>query len=133
MTSGAGAVGAGGDVSHTAVGRGSRVEHVEVTNRVERSTVLGDVHQAGRDITITTVHHHGTPADAVQWPLLVGQLPNLAGYFQHRPEADALEAAPAGGGAAVLGQVVTGTGGVGKTRLAAHSAPPGRSPSDGGR
>ncbi|MGW6918596.1 tetratricopeptide repeat protein [Kitasatospora sp. NPDC054939] len=74
----------------------------------------------GGDLTVNNVYR--APAGAVEWPVLVGQIPNPAGYFQHRPEADTLQAALAGGGAAVLGQVVTGTGGVGKTQLAAHYA-----------
>ncbi|MFC9326981.1 FxSxx-COOH system tetratricopeptide repeat protein [Kitasatospora sp. NPDC057015] len=75
---------------------------------------------AGRDVTITNHHHSAAPA--VEWPVKVGQIPGRAGFFQHRPEVDALEAALADGGATVLGQVITGTGGVGKTQLAAHYA-----------
>ncbi|MFF2813192.1 tetratricopeptide repeat protein, partial [Streptomyces sp. NPDC058000] len=42
--------------------------------------------------------------------------------FQHRAEADRLRAAVEGEGIAVLSQVLTGTGGVGKTQLAADYA-----------
>ncbi|WP_405886319.1 tetratricopeptide repeat protein (plasmid) [Streptomyces sp. NBC_01136] len=42
--------------------------------------------------------------------------------FQHRTEADQLRAAVDNGGTAVLSQVLTGTGGVGKTQLAADYA-----------
>ncbi|RSN42534.1 tetratricopeptide repeat protein [Streptomyces sp. WAC 04229] len=49
-------------------------------------------------------------------------LPPRALSFQHRTEADQLRAAVDGGGTAVLTQVLTGTGGVGKTQLAADYA-----------
>ncbi|MEV7616552.1 tetratricopeptide repeat protein, partial [Streptomyces sp. NPDC089799] len=42
--------------------------------------------------------------------------------FQHRAEVDQLRTAVDGGGTAVLSQVLTGTGGVGKTQLAADYA-----------
>ncbi|MFB7476043.1 tetratricopeptide repeat protein [Kitasatospora sp. NPDC056184] len=77
--------------------------------------------QAGRDLTVN--NRTTTPAAEVRWPVLVGRIPNLAGYFQQRPESEMLRTALEGGGKpAVLGQVVTGTGGVGKTQLAAHYA-----------
>ncbi|MFF2659686.1 tetratricopeptide repeat protein [Kitasatospora sp. NPDC058032] len=99
----------------------------EVSNRVEGSTVGGSVFQVGGvggDLTVHQVHHHAAPAPEVRWPVLLGPVPNLAGHFQNRPETAMLHAALADGGArtAVLGQVVTGTGGVGKTQLAAHHA-----------
>ncbi|MER7178638.1 tetratricopeptide repeat protein [Streptomyces hyaluromycini] len=49
-------------------------------------------------------------------------LPSRAQSFQHRSEADQLRAAVDSGGTAVLSQVLTGTGGVGKTQLAADYA-----------
>ncbi|MEV6199638.1 tetratricopeptide repeat protein [Streptomyces sp. NPDC051771] len=49
-------------------------------------------------------------------------IPPRALSFQHRAEVDALRAAVGGGGTAVIGQVLTGTGGVGKTQLAADYA-----------
>ncbi|MET8135086.1 tetratricopeptide repeat protein [Streptomyces sp. NPDC005251] len=49
-------------------------------------------------------------------------LPRQAECFQHRDTVEALESAVAGGGAAVLCQILSGTGGVGKTQLAAHYA-----------
>lgn len=51
--------------------------------------------------------HDGERADRLPW---------------HRPEAEQLRAAVDGGGTAVLCQVLTGTGGVGKTQLAADHA-----------
>lgn len=68
----------------------------------------------------------------VNWPRQVGVVPQVSGLFQHRAEVIALVRALDGGGQAVLGQgstspgsraqVVAGTGGVGKTQLAAHYA-----------
>ncbi|MEU9853659.1 tetratricopeptide repeat protein [Streptomyces sp. NPDC047974] len=56
-------------------------------------------------------------------------IPPRALSFQHRAEVDALRAAVDSGGTAVIGQVLTGTGGVGKTQLAADYA---RTTWDGG-
>ncbi|MFE6052862.1 tetratricopeptide repeat protein, partial [Kitasatospora sp. NPDC056446] len=49
-------------------------------------------------------------------------LPPRALSFQHRAEVDQLRTAVDSGGTAVLSQVLTGTGGVGKTQLAADYA-----------
>ncbi|MCB5167464.1 tetratricopeptide repeat protein [Streptomyces bambusae] len=56
------------------------------------------------------------------WPHQVGVVPSPARSFQHRREADRLRTAVEGGGTAVLSQVLTGMGGVGKTQLAADYA-----------
>ncbi|MFJ8936456.1 tetratricopeptide repeat protein, partial [Streptomyces sp. NPDC102365] len=55
-------------------------------------------------------------------PHQVGVFPPRARSFQERAEADRLRTAVDGGGTAVLGQVLTGLGGVGKTQLAADHA-----------
>ncbi|WP_344517891.1 tetratricopeptide repeat protein [Streptomyces paradoxus] len=65
---------------------------------------------------------YGSPRVPVSWPHQVGVLPRQADWFQSRPAVGALEQAMAGGGTAVLCQVLAGTGGVGKTQLAAHYA-----------
>ncbi|MET7718615.1 tetratricopeptide repeat protein [Streptomyces sp. NPDC005407] len=57
-----------------------------------------------------------------EWPHQVGVIPARAQSFQHRAEADRLQATVDGGGTAVLRQVLTGMGGVGKTQLAADYA-----------
>ncbi|WP_306329037.1 NB-ARC domain-containing protein [Streptomyces venezuelae] len=62
------------------------------------------------------------PQKVISWPAQVGVVPAQAECFQHRSEVDSLEAAVIGGGTAVLCQVLSGTGGVGKTQLAAHYA-----------
>ncbi|MBL3803025.1 tetratricopeptide repeat protein [Streptomyces sp. BRB081] len=68
------------------------------------------------------VHHHAAPRAPASWPHQVGVLPPRALSFQHRAEVDQLRTAVDGGGTAVLSQVLTGTGGVGKTQLAADYA-----------
>ncbi|MFF2641726.1 FxSxx-COOH system tetratricopeptide repeat protein [Streptomyces niveus] len=62
------------------------------------------------------------PRERAPWPHQVGVLPPRALSFQHRAEVDQLRAAVDSGGTAVLSQVLTGTGGVGKTQLAADYA-----------
>ncbi|MGW4649992.1 tetratricopeptide repeat protein [Kitasatospora sp. NPDC004289] len=113
--SGDGAVGVGGDLGYAVTGDGGRVDHVEhhVTNRAVGRIVV----QAG-ELNVRQEASSGP----VEWPVLVGRIPNLAGWHQDRPEATLLETALADGEGAVLGQVITGTGGVGKTQLAAQYA-----------
>ncbi|MEV8484901.1 tetratricopeptide repeat protein, partial [Streptomyces sp. NPDC052095] len=69
--------------------------------------------------TLTVEHARQEPAP---WPHQVGVIPSRARPSQHRAEADRLRAAVDGGGTAVLSQVLTGMGGVGKTQLAADYA-----------
>ncbi|MFD9061844.1 tetratricopeptide repeat protein [Kitasatospora purpeofusca] len=124
--SGEGAVGAGGDVSHSAVGAGSRVEHTEVDNRIENTTVGRDVFQVGRDLTVNTTHthHHAAPASEPVWrPVRVGEVPPLASAFQPRAGLrEAIDRARERNATVVLTQVLSGGGGVGKSQLAAHYA-----------
>jgi len=68
------------------------------------------------------LHLHRGLRPPARWPHQVGVIPPRAQSFQHRAEADRLHAAIRGGGTAVLSQVLTGTGGVGKTQLAADYA-----------
>jgi NB-ARC domain len=65
----------------------------------------------------------GAPAAvSVSWPVRVGVVPRAAECFQEREEVALLDAALAGSSTAVLCQVISGAGGVGKTQLAAHFA-----------
>ncbi|MEU9708375.1 FxSxx-COOH system tetratricopeptide repeat protein [Streptomyces sp. NPDC047967] len=85
-------------MSHNAVGPGSTV----VDNR--------------------QTHFHHAPRK-VSWPLEVGSIPNLATAFQPRSALrDQVNVARARGSAAVLTQVLSGGGGVGKSQLAAAYA-----------
>jgi hypothetical protein len=65
-----------------------------------------------------SVTHHAAPRAPLSWPRQVGVIPRQADCFQHRDAVEALERAVAGERTAVL----SGTGGVGKTQLAAHHA-----------
>lgn len=69
-----------------------------------------------------TLVQQAAPRTTATWPHQVGVLPPRAQSFQHRAEADQLRAVVDNEGTAVLTQVLTGTGGVGKTQLAADYA-----------
>ncbi|SDT83482.1 NB-ARC domain-containing protein [Streptomyces sp. TLI_053] len=119
--SGEGAVGAGRDITHSAIGAGSRVEHTEVDNRIENTTVGRDVVQVGRDLTINHTHHHPAPTPGpVRQPVRVGTVPPLASAFQPRPGLqEQIDRARERNATVVLTQVLSGGGGVGKSQLAA--------------
>ncbi|MGW8359027.1 FxSxx-COOH system tetratricopeptide repeat protein [Streptomyces wedmorensis] len=69
-----------------------------------------------------TVHLPPIPSPA-SWPLIVGAPPLLASSFQHRPALTAaIDEARAAGSSAVLAQVLSGGGGMGKSQLAAAYA-----------
>ncbi|MGW2525187.1 NB-ARC domain-containing protein [Streptomyces sp. NPDC001617] len=84
-------------------------------------TAIGDSVAAG-SIGELHQHWHGAPRAPAALPHQVGVIPSRALSFQHRREADRMRAALADGGTAVLYQVLTGMGGVGKTQLAADYA-----------
>jgi len=65
------------------------------------------------------VNHFAGPAPVV-WPLRVGTVPRVADCYQTRAAGRQLDTALTEAGTAVLGQVLSGMGGVGKTQLAAH-------------
>ncbi len=95
---GDGAVGAGRDASHNAVGTNSEVN--------DNRTV--HIHLAAREVT---------------WPIEVGIVPGLASAFQPRTALrDEIDAAPVQGAAATPTQILSGGGGVGKSQLAASYA-----------
>ena len=77
-----------------------------------------DVLTAGGDITLTQQYL----AAEVSWPVRVGAIPTLADCYQPRAEAEQLRDTVDVGGTAVLTQVLSGLGGVGKSQLAAAYA-----------
>ena len=95
---------------------------------VEPGPELRDLHErmlAG-DAALLIPEHPETAArtapERAPWPHLVGAVPGRALGFQERVEALRLRQALEGTGTAVVGQVLSGLGGVGKTQLAAHHA-----------
>ncbi|WP_338898406.1 NB-ARC domain-containing protein [Streptomyces sp. TG1A-60] len=70
----------------------------------------------------TVTMEQRTPQEPALWPHQVGVIPPAARSFQHRAQADRLRTKVDGGGTAVLTQMLTGMGGVGKTQLAADYA-----------
>ncbi|WP_437105306.1 FxSxx-COOH system tetratricopeptide repeat protein [Streptomyces californicus] len=91
-------MGAGRDVSHNAIGADSTV----IDNRQTH------IHLATHEVS---------------WPLQIGTVPSLATAFQPRDSLrNEVNAARARGSAAVLTQVLSGGGGVGKSQLAAAYA-----------
>ncbi|MDQ3154240.1 MAG: NB-ARC domain-containing protein [Actinomycetota bacterium] len=94
-------------------GRGEPVRGAAVDAHHAQGLLIGD---------------HGTQvsnffaAETVSWPVRVGAVPALADCYQPRDESDALERAVDPGGTAVLTQVLSGLGGVGKSQLAAAYA-----------
>ncbi|MEV8403842.1 NB-ARC domain-containing protein [Streptomyces niveus] len=69
-----------------------------------------------------TLVQQAAPRTPAAWPHQVGVLPPRALSLQHRAEAVQLRTAIDSGGPAMLSKVLTGTGGVGKTQLAADYA-----------
>ncbi|MER5756893.1 tetratricopeptide repeat protein [Streptomyces sp. NPDC002088] len=68
------------------------------------------------------VIYHAAPRAPASWPHQAGVIPPRAQSFQQRAEVEKLRAAADDDGTAVLGQVLVGMGGVGKTQLAAAYA-----------
>ncbi|MER7841922.1 tetratricopeptide repeat protein [Streptomyces sp. NPDC096040] len=69
-----------------------------------------------------TVVERRARQEPASWPHQVGVIPARANCFQDRAEVARLRQALAEGGTAVVGQVLAGMGGVGKTQLAADYA-----------
>ncbi|MFJ1775001.1 FxSxx-COOH system tetratricopeptide repeat protein [[Kitasatospora] papulosa] len=98
VTARGGGIAAGNDVCHNAVGPGSQV----VDNRQTH------IHHASAEVT---------------WPLEIGAVPALASAFQPRSALrERVDEVRAQGAGAVLTQVLSGGGGVGKSQLAAAYA-----------
>ncbi|MEV6821461.1 tetratricopeptide repeat protein [Nocardiopsis dassonvillei] len=85
------------------------------------NTVHGDISNSiviqGQNIHMAHLATH-----EVSWPVRVGTIPEQAAHYQNRAIAAHLNTALNSFGTVVLRQVLSGTGGVGKTQLAAHHA-----------
>lgn len=108
--------------------RGPVPEHAgPSSSRLVQVSGTGDAIASGGGTAISGYVHElivqqAAPRERAPWPHQVGVIPPRALSFQHRAEADQLRSAVDSGGTAVLSQVLTGTGGVGKTQLAADYA-----------
>ncbi|QUX26976.1 tetratricopeptide repeat protein [Nocardiopsis akebiae] len=87
-----------------------------VVNTVNGNIYGGSVIQ-GRDIRVVNRTAH-----EVAWPVRVGVIPEPAPHYRHRAAAGHLDTALNRLGTAVPHQVLSGTGGVGKTQMAAQYA-----------
>ncbi|MFD6950691.1 GTP-binding protein [Nocardiopsis sp. TSRI0078] len=116
------------------LGRPAPRSEVPASGGGTANTLAGNVSDStvfqGRSLTVHQPRHHTVidtqivqaPVTEPDWPIVVGVLPNEADHFQERDLTDRIghvAQAPPGG---VLGQVLTGMGGAGKTQLAAHHA-----------
>ena len=87
-----------------------RAPHASVSDQA-RVGIVGDYGTIGQFTAVTSRRE-------VTWPVVVGSPPPVASAFQDR---EALVGLSAGGaGTVVLGQVLSGSGGVGKTQIAAR-------------
>lgn len=88
----------------------------------EGATFSGPTAFQTGDGNIQNNHFHAASRLPVTWPRQVGVVPRQADGFQHRDAIAMVAEAVADGGTAVVCQVLAGTGGVGKTQIAAHYA-----------
>ncbi|MFD3557352.1 FxSxx-COOH system tetratricopeptide repeat protein [Streptomyces goshikiensis] len=93
---------------------------VSVSSTGDATAIGGGFANAGYIGTLTVQARE--PQEPALWPHQVGLIPPAARSFQLRGEADRLRMTVDGGGTAVLTQLLTGMGGVGKTQLAADYA-----------
>ncbi|MGW7229970.1 tetratricopeptide repeat protein [Streptomyces cyaneofuscatus] len=96
---GDGALGAGGDIKANAVGEGSTVIYVE-------------------ELIVQEAGVWREPS----WPVQIGAIPTRAGYYQNRSLTREIVEVMDGQGSVERCRVLTGTGGVGKSQLAAEYA-----------
>ncbi|WP_436800904.1 tetratricopeptide repeat protein [Streptomyces avermitilis] len=93
---------------------------VHVSDTGDATATNGGTAISGYVGTLNVVQR--APQEPAPWPHQVGVIPLRARSFQHRTAVEQLRTKVDSGGTAVLAQVLTGMGGVGKTQLAADYA-----------
>ncbi|RKS08492.1 tetratricopeptide (TPR) repeat protein [Nocardiopsis sp. Huas11] len=113
-----------GDVANTVNGDISGGTAIQGRDMTLRNSSPGRDHNDFHHFngTFISEQHNHLPRHEVDWPVRVGTIPEEAAHYQHRDVADHLNTALNSFGTVVLRQVLSGTGGVGKTQLAACHA-----------
>lgn len=104
-----------GDQPASDEARGDGRANINITGG--QGVTVGD-----HNVQFNTFHVVQSPQGGIDWPVLVGILPQGADCFQRRPEQEQLITAYWSANTVVLVQVLAGMGGTGKTQLAADFA-----------
>ncbi|NYH51310.1 tetratricopeptide (TPR) repeat protein [Nocardiopsis arvandica] len=110
-----------GEIFGGTVIQASNLDDVRVENPAYGGDHIDLGGAQGETVIGKAVYHH-YPLHRVDWPIRIGAIPEQVAHYQHRAIADQLDNALSSFGTVVLHQVLSGTGGVGKTQIAAHHA-----------